>query len=98
VIPELAKALADDDPQVRRGVVEALSRLTHPIATVCLRGALSDGDAVVRRTAIMGLSRIGTRGLGGRLALLAHSDPSPAVRQAATAAVHRYANAGNGDE
>ena len=97
-LPELAKALNADEPQVRRGVVEALSRLTHPLASACLRGALTDGDAVVRRIAITGLSRIGTRGLGQQLSLLARSDPSPPVRQAAAAALHRYPESLEGNE
>ncbi len=97
-LPELAKALNADEPQVRRGVVEALSRLTHPMASACLRGALADGDAVVRRIAITGLSRIGTRGLGQQLSLLARSDPSPPVRQAAAAALHRHPESLEGNE
>lgn len=97
-LPELAQALSADEPQVRRGVVEALSRLTHPVASACLRGALADGDAVVRRIAITGLSRIGTRGLGKQLSLLARSDPSPSVRQAAAAALHRHPESFEGNE
>jgi HEAT repeat protein len=97
-IPELSGVLAADDPVVRRGVVEALGRLSHPAASACLRRALSDGDAVVRRVAILGLSRVGARGLGRQFTTIARSDPSPAVRQAAAAALHRRADAGEGDE
>lgn len=88
-IPDLIAALNADDPHIRRGVVEALSRVAHPAASACLRRALSDGDEVVRRVAITALARIGTRGLGRQLALMAESDPSPAVRETAVAALRR---------
>lgn len=97
-LPELTAALSADDPVVRRGVVEALSRLSHPVASACLRRALTDGDAVVRRTAVAALSRVGSRGLGRQLAALAQSDPSPAVRHAAANALHRGTVAADGDE
>ena len=88
-IPWLAEALDADDPQIRRGVVEALGRLSHPAASAYLQRAMSDADAIVRRHAIGALSRIGTLGLARRLSTLAQSDPSPAVRQAAAAALNR---------
>jgi HEAT repeat protein len=91
-IPWLADGLAADDPRIRRGVVEALGRLSHPAASAYLQRAISDADAVVRRHAIAALSRIGTQGLTGRLAALAQSDPSDTVRQAAAAAIHRRGN------
>lgn len=97
-LPELTAALGADDPVVRRGVVEALSRLSHPVASACLRRALTDGDAVVRRTAVAALSRVGSRGLGRQFAALAQSDPSPAVRHAAANALHRGTVAADGDE
>jgi HEAT repeat protein len=88
-IPWLAEALAADDPQIRRGVVEALGRLSHPAASAYLQRALADGDAIVRRQAIAALSRIGTLGLTRQLSALANTDPAPAVRQAAAAALNR---------
>ena len=88
---DLAQELDADDPQIRRGVAEALSRLSHPVASASLIGALSDADAVVRRMAVEGLSRIGTRGLGRRLTVLARSDPSSTVREAAARALRRSA-------
>jgi HEAT repeat protein len=96
-IPYLTNALASDDPVVRHGVVEALGRLAHPVASACLRRALSDADAVVRRTAILALSRVGARGLSAQWSELARTDPSPAVRQAAASALHRIADAGQGN-
>ena len=88
-LTELTAALGSDDHAVRRGVAEALSRLSHPVASACLRRALTDGDAVVRRTAVTALSRIGGHGLGRQFAAIAQADPSPLVRQAAASALHR---------
>jgi HEAT repeat protein len=88
-LPHLTNALGVGDPHIRRGVVEALGRQAHSAASACLRRALSDEDAVVRRTAIAALARVGARGLGARLTALAQTDPSPFVRQAAAAALHR---------
>jgi len=88
-IPVLAEWLATDDPPVRRGVVEALGRLSHTVASAYLQRALSDADDVVRREAIRALSRLGTRGLTRRFAAMSETDFSPAVRQAAAAALSR---------
>ena len=97
-IPWLAEALGADDPQIRRGVVEALGRLSHPAASAYLERAMSDGDAVVRRQAVAALSRIGTLGLTRRLSVLAQTDPAPIVRQAAAAALNRQGGARDGGE
>ena len=88
-IPILAESLATDDPPVRRGVVEALGRLSHTVASSYLQRALSDADDVVRREAVRALSRLGTRGLTRRFAAMSETDYSPAVRQAAAAALSR---------
>lgn len=88
-IPVLAESLGTDDPPVRRGVVEALGRLSHSVASSYLQRALSDGDAAVRREAVRALSRLGTRGLTRRFAAMSETDFSPAVRQAAAAALSR---------
>jgi HEAT repeat protein len=88
-IPLVAESLIEDDPHLRRGVVEVLGRLTHPAASACLQKALSDADAVVRRDAVRALSRFGTRGLARRFSAMAEHDASPAVREAAAAALSR---------
>ena len=88
-IPVLAESLATDDPPVRRGVVEALGRLSHSVASAYLQRALSDADDAVRREAVRALSRLGTRGLTRRFAAMSETDFSPAVRQAAAAALSR---------
>jgi HEAT repeat protein len=89
-VPFLSELFGDDDPRIRRGVVEALGRLTYPAASACLQKALADTDAVVRREAIRALSRFGTRGVAKRLSSMADGDPAPAVRQAAAAALSRH--------
>jgi HEAT repeat protein len=88
-IPVLAESLATDDPPVRRGVVQALGRLSHTVASAYLQRALSDADDAVRREAVRALSRLGTRGLTRRFAAMSETDFSPAVRQAAAAALSR---------
>ena len=88
-IPYLTNAAAVKDPQLKRGVVEAIGRLSHSTASAFLRRALTDEDAAVRRTAITALARVGARGLHARLTILAQADPSLSVRQAAAAALHR---------
>lgn len=88
-IPILAESLTTDDPPARRGVVEALGRLSHSVASSYLQRALSDADDAVRREAVRALSRLGTSGLTRRFAAMSETDYSPAVRQAAAAALSR---------
>ncbi|HUP39800.1 MAG TPA: HEAT repeat domain-containing protein [Vicinamibacterales bacterium] len=97
-IPFVAESLSADDPHERRGVVEVLGRLTHPVASACLQKALSDADAVVRRDAVRALSRFGTRGLARRFSTMAESDVSAAVREAAAVALSRQDAFGEGGE
>ncbi len=93
-IPRVAAGLAHAQPEVRRATIGALSRLKHPDASAAIRDALDDGDASVREAAVMSLDRLGTRGVGGKLAALAQSDPARAVRRAASAALARRADGG----
>ena len=88
-IPVLAESLAADEPPVRLGIVEALGKLSHSVASAYLQRALSDADDAVRREAVRALSRLGTRGLTRRFAAMSETDFSPAVRQAAAAALSR---------
>lgn len=97
-IPWLAEGLSADDPQIRRGVVEALGRQSHPTASAYLQRAMSDGDAIVRSRAIAALSRVGTLGLTRRLSAIAQTDPAPAVRRAAVAALNRQGDGRDGGE
>jgi HEAT repeat protein len=86
-VPWLAKCLDADQPDVRRGVVEALGRMSHPSASAHLERALDDGDANVRRRAVASLARLGTRGVAQRLAAMARTDAAPSVREAAARAI-----------
>jgi len=88
-IPWLADLLQTGDVRARQGIVDALSRLSDPTASMALQRALSDEDAGIRCTAIGALTRFGTRGMSPRLALLAEQDPSDAVRRAASTALRR---------
>jgi HEAT repeat protein len=88
-IPWVGASLSSRDPHVRRAVVEALGRLSHPAASAYVRSALEDSDASVRQMAVMVLSGLGTRGLARSFAALARTDPSERVRRAADAALRR---------
>ena len=90
-IPAVGACLSARDPHVRRAVVEALGRLSHPTASAYIRGALEDGDPSVRQTAVAILAGLGTRGMARAFAELARTDPSAAVRRAAAAALRRAA-------
>jgi HEAT repeat protein len=94
-IPWLAEGLRADDPLMRRGCVEALGRLSHPVASAYLQRALHDSDAHVRRQAVGALSRIGTRGISKTLSAMARTDASPLVRDAALAALNRQQTEGS---
>ena len=95
-IPRVAESLSSRDPSVRRAVVEALGRLTHPAASAYVLSALGDGDASVRQLAVTVLSRLGTRGVARSFAELAATDPSNGVRRAAEIALRRIGK-GQGD-
>jgi len=88
-IPRVGECVLSRDPHVRHAVVEALGRLSHPIASAYVRTALEDGDAAVRQHAVTVLSRLGTQGVARSFANLARTDPSEAVRRAADAALRR---------
>jgi len=92
-IPAVGGCLSSRDPHVRRAVIEALGRLSHPTASAYIRGALEDGDPAVRQAAVATLAGLGTRGLARSFAEIARTDPSAAVRRAAEAALRR----GGGD-
>jgi HEAT repeat protein len=88
-IPAVGDCLSSREPHVRRAVVEALGRLSHPTASAYIRSALEDGDATVRQTAVGILAGLGTRGMARSFARLARTDPSVSVRRAAEAALRR---------
>jgi HEAT repeat protein len=88
-IPRVGDALSSRDPHVRHAVVEALGRLSHPVASAYLRSALDDGEPAVRQHAVVVLARLGSRGVARSFADLARNDPSDSVRRAADAALRR---------
>ena len=59
VIPELADALGDEDPEVRADAVRALAFMNAPETMDVLIGALGNGDGSVRLCAAMGLGWLG---------------------------------------
>ena len=97
-IPVIAESLGSDDPRTRKGVAEALGRLSHSAASAFLQRALNDHDAAVRCEAVRALSRRGTRGLTRQFAAMSETDSSPAVRQAAAAALSRQSGVREGGE
>ena len=98
-IPAVGNCLSARDPHVRRAVVEALGRLSHPTASAYVRSALADGDAAVRQAAVSVLAGLGTRGMARSFVDLARSDPSPSVRRTAEAALRRdRSNRSSGDQ
>jgi len=90
-IPAVGGCLSSRDPHVRRAVIEALGRLSHPTASAYIRGALEDSDPAVRQAAVATLAGLGTRGMARSFAEIARTDPSAAVRRAAEAALRRGA-------
>ncbi|HJZ77531.1 MAG TPA: HEAT repeat domain-containing protein [Vicinamibacterales bacterium] len=88
-IPRVGACLSSRDPHVRHAVVEALGRLSHPVASAYVRSALEDSDATVRQHAVVVLARLGSRGVTRTFADLARRDPAEAVRRAADAALRR---------
>ena len=92
-IGAVAAGLAHALPHVRRATIAALGRLQHPDASAAIRSALDDDDAEVREAAVVALDRLGARGVGRKLALMAREDPSRAVRRAAASAAGADAGA-----
>jgi HEAT repeat protein len=88
-IARVAAGLTHPNPLVRRVLVDVLARLRHPEASAAIRGALDDADAAVREAAIVALDQLAVRGIRPRLAQLAQSDESRAVRRAAASALGR---------
>jgi HEAT repeat protein len=88
-VARVAAGLTHANPVVRRVLVDVLARLRHPEASAAIRGALDDADAAVREAAIVALDQLAVRGLRPRLAQLARSDESRAVRRAAASALGR---------
>jgi HEAT repeat protein len=89
----LAGVLAADHSGVRLAAVEALGRIARPPASSLLVQALDDPEAQVRQRALEALARLGTRGVGRRMAQMARSDDSAEVRRIALLALERAGGA-----
>ena len=88
-VQDIASGLRHSAVEVRRGSVEALSRMRRPEASHAIEEALDDVEASVRLTAVTELKHLGTRSSQRKLMILARSDPDSAVRRAAMHAVAR---------
>lgn len=85
-VADVVRGLDATQPSLRTAAVAALGRMRRPEASAAIRAALDDGDAAVREAAVFALARLGVRGVGLKLAMMAREDPSRAVRRAAAAA------------
>lgn len=92
-IPALGGALARADARERLFAIDVLARIARPEASTHVVRALDDADPRVRQRAIGALARLGTRGIGRRLAAIAHRDESPVVRRTAELALARTGDA-----
>jgi HEAT repeat protein len=86
-IEYVAAGLNDPHTDVRRAVVEVLSRMKHPRASELLSKALGDREAQVRLAAVTALKRLGNHTSERELVRLLRSDPDKYVRQAAERAL-----------
>ena len=91
-LDRIAGALNHESVEVRRAMIQVLTRARHGDAVLHVRQALEDKDAVVREAAITALDRVGVRGLSARLAAIAAADPEAAVRRAAAAVLLRQSS------
>ena len=89
-VPRITRGLVHPIKTVRRSMIEVLTRMKHPDASLRVREALDHADPVVREAAVIALDRIGARGVARKLSALAANDPVVAVRRAADVALSRY--------
>ncbi len=88
-VDAIASGLDHPQTEVRRAVIEALSRMKHPQASKLLAKSLDDPEASVRLAAVTALSRLGSHSAERKLALMISNDPDPGVRHAAQKALER---------
>ncbi len=75
---------------IRLVAVEVLTRMRHPEASAALAHGLDDPAAAVRSAVVGAFGRLGTLGIGSRVAALQHVDPDEGVRRRAAAVCARY--------
>jgi len=88
-VPSLARHLSAPALEVKRSVIDALTRMKHPAASHYLIGALEDGEARVRLSVIRSLEKLGNRQARGRILVMAKNDPDTAVKRASRKALER---------
>jgi HEAT repeat protein len=90
-LERVAGALNHGSSDVRRAMIDVLTRSRDLNAAVHLRQALDNDDAAVREAAITTLDRVGVRGRGlsAKLAAIAAADNAATVRRAAAAVLSR---------
>jgi HEAT repeat protein len=88
-VERVARGLGHPAADVRRAVVDVLTRMKHADAAVHVHAALENDDAAVREAAVTALDRVGARGLSRKLAVMAAGDPHATVRRAAAAVLAR---------
>ncbi len=87
---DLVRHLKSADPQVRGGIARQLGRMRNMAAVEALAQALADPDEDVRVTALESLGGMGRSVRRYQSAVIARrSDPSPRVRDAASAALNQ---------
>ncbi len=79
----IGRGLRHPNAGVRCAVVDVLTRLKHPRASELLIAALDDADSSVRLQTARALGHLGNRYAEPKIAVLARTDPDPAVRRAA---------------
>jgi HEAT repeat protein len=85
----IASGLDHANPVVRCAVIDALTRMKHPLASELLSVALDDGEAAVRLAGATALGHLGSRAAERKLSSLAATDPDVAVRCAAQKALEK---------
>jgi HEAT repeat protein len=88
-LDRIALGLDHVAPEVRRAMVDVLTRIKDADAARHVRAALDHRDPALREAAITALDRVGVRDVWRKLAAMAASDPAAAVRRAAGAVVSR---------
>jgi HEAT repeat protein len=81
-LPDLLRALFDQDRRVRRAAIEALTDVGGERALDVLAAAVHDTDARLRENVVYAAGRIGSPGAETIVEMLS-ADPSDAVREAA---------------
>lgn len=86
-VEAIGQGLHHFNQEVRCATVEVLTRLRCPRASELLITALDDREQIVRLAAVNGLEHLGNRYAERKIAVMAHTDPDPTVRQAAQKAL-----------